>query len=428
MSYGLTTRVLHADRQGDIEHGAVHKPMHPSAAYRYDDVNDLVGVFQNTRAGYSYARQGTPTTAALEAKVNLLEGGRGTVSFATGMGALAALFTTLLRAGDHLVSSQYIFGNTNSLLGTLQALGVEVSMVDATDAQAVAQAIRPNTRMVFVETIANPGTQIADLAGIGELCRERGLLYVVDNTISTPYLYRPAVHGAGLVMNSLTKYICGHGNALGGAITDTGCFDWSNYPGISEVYRKGDPANWGLMQLRKKGLRDMGATLSSESAHRIAVGAETLALRMERACHNALTLARRLAEHPGVARVHYAGLATHPQHARATEYFGVGVGEGRREPRYGALLSVELAEGLDCLAFLNALDIVVLSTHLGDSRTLALPAAHTIYHEMGPVKRAQMGIPDSLVRVSVGIEDTADLVADFERGLAAVMDVRRPAA
>lgn len=420
MSYGITTRLLHADRQGEIEHGAVHKPMHPSAAYRYDDVNDLVGVFQGTRAGYSYARQGTPTTAALEAKVNLLEGGRGTVSFATGMGALAALFTSLLRAGDHLVSSQFVFGNTNSLLGTLQGLGVQVSMVDATDAANVAAAIRPETRMVFVETIANPGTQIAELAGIGRLCAERGLLFVVDNTISTPCLCQPAEHGAGLVMNSLTKYIGGHGNALGGALTDTGRFDWTGYPGISEVYRKGDPAGWGLTQLRKKGLRDMGGTMASEAAHRIAVGAETLALRMERACHNAHTLAQFLAGHPSVARVHYPGLASHPQHARAAALFGMRRSDGTREPRFGALLSLELAPGLDCLAFLNALDIVVLSTHLGDSRTLALPAAYTIYHEMGPEKRAQMGIADSLVRVSVGIEDTADLVGDFERALAAV--------
>ncbi len=418
MAKGITTTLLHADRSGQIEHGAVHKPMHTAVAYRYGDVNDLVAVFQGTQSGYSYARQGTPTTAALETKITLLERGRGTVSFATGMAAQAALFGTLLKAGDHLVCSQYIFGNTNSLLGTLQDLGIEVTMVDATQAANVQAALRPDTRMVFVETIANPGTQVADLAGIGALCRANGVLYVVDNTVSSPYLFNPVDVGAGLVMNSLSKYICGHGNALGGALTDTNTFDWSTYPNIAEVYRKGDPANWGLMQLRKKGLRDMGGTLASEAAHRIAVGSETLALRMERASHNALTLAQFLEAHPKVAKVHYPGVASHPQHARASELFGALQPDGSRLTRYGALMSVELQPGLDCLAFLNALEIVILSTHLGDSRTLALPAAHTIYYEMGPEKRAQMGIADSLVRLSIGIEDTADLLADMEQGLA----------
>lgn len=417
---GITTTLLHADRRQSIEHGAVHKPMHPSAAYQYNDVNDLVAVFQGTRSGFSYARQGTPTTAALENKITLLEHGVGTVSFATGMAALTAVFTTLLRAGDHLISSQYIFGNTNSLLTTLQGLGVSVSMVDATDAAAVAAAIRPETRMVFVETIANPGVQVADLEGIGELCRAHGLLYVIDNTVSTPYLFQARGVGAGLVVNSLTKYIGGHGNALGGAVTDVGGFDWQHYANIFDIYRQGNPASWGLTQIRKKGLRDQGATLGAEAAHRIAVGAETLALRMERACHNAQTLAQWLARRAEVARVNYPGLATHPQHERARRCFRAAGGQG--EPRYGALLSFELRDGIDCLAFLNAMQVVILSTHLGDTRTLALPAAHTIYYEMGPQKRAQMGIADSLIRVSVGIEEADDLIADFAQALARVTE------
>lgn len=417
MSLGITTRILHADQQQPIEHGAVHKPMHAAAAYRYDDVNDLVGVFQGTLSGYSYARQGTPTTGALETKITLLEQGIGTINFASGMAALAATFTTLLRKGDHFVSSQYIFGNTNSLFGTLESLGCEFSLVDATAAENVEAALRPNTRLVFVETIGNPGTQIPDLVAIGELCAQRGMLFVVDNTISTPYLMRGKDVQAGLVMNSLTKYIGGHGNALGGAVTDTGLFDWTNYPNINEIYRKGNPANWGLTQIRKKGLRDMGGSMSSEAAHRIAVGAETLALRMERACHNAYELARMLQTHPRVAKVNYPGLTSHAQHERASALFTVEGADGSKTPRYGALLSFELIPGMDCLAVLNALKVVVLSTHLGDTRTLTLPAAYTIYHEMGPQKRAQMGIGDSMVRVSVGIEETRDLLADFGNAL-----------
>jgi O-acetylhomoserine (thiol)-lyase len=400
---GFTTTILHSDRQQSVEHGAVHKPMHPSSEFAYADARELAAVFQG-KPGFTYARQGTPTTTALEAKINHMEAGKGTVSFATGMAALAAIFTTLLRRGDHLVSSQYVFGNTNSLLGTLLELGVEITFVDATDSAQVRAAIQPNTRMVFTETIANPGTQVADLAVIGEICREKGLVYVVDNTLTSPWMFRPSTVGASLVMNSLSKYIGGHGNALGGAVTDTGLYDWADYSNIYDAYRKGPSTGWGLTQIKKKGLRDMGGTLAAEPAHRIAVGAETLALRMAKHCSNALALARFLQEHRGVAKVHYPGLASHPQHARATALFG-------------ALLGVELADGVDCFDFLNRLRIVLMATHLGDTRSLALPAAHTIYYEMGAERRQQMGIADSLIRVSVGIEDETDLLFDFDQAL-----------
>src|SRR5690606_32051136 len=258
------------------------------------------------------------------------------------------------------------------------------------------------------ETIANPGTQLADLAGIGALCRERGLVYMIDNTLTSPWLFQGRTVGASLVMNSLSKYIGGHGDALGGSITDTGLYDWSGYANIHDSYRKGPATGWGLLQVKKKGLRDMGGTLSADSAHRIAIGAETLALRMAAHCSNALALARILDAHPGVAKVHYPGLPSHPQHQRAAELFG---------QRYGGLLGIELAEGVDCFDFLNRLRIVLMATHLGDTRSLALPAAHTIYYEMGPERRAQMGIADSLIRVSVGIEDQADLLHDFDQAL-----------
>lgn len=408
---GFTTAILHSDRTQAVEHGAVHKPMHPSSEYAYEDARELAAVFQG-KAGFTYARQGTPTTTALEAKITRMEGGKNSVSFATGMAALAGIFNTLLRRGDHLISSQYIFGNTNSLLGTLTDLGVEVTTVDATDVEQVRAALRPETRMVFTETIANPGTQIADLQGIGELCRERGLVYVVDNTLTSPWLFQPRVVGASLVMNSLSKYIAGHGHALGGAVTDTGLYDWADYRNIYEAYRKGPSTGWGLTQVKKKGLRDMGGTLAAEPAHRIAIGAETLALRMDRHCSNALALARFLNGHAGVARVHYPGLPGHPQHERAATLFG---------GRFGGLLGVELAEGIDCFDFLNRLRIVLMATHLGDTRSLALPAAHTIYYEMGPERRKQMGIADSLIRVSVGIEDEADLLHDFDQALQGCM-------
>lgn len=406
---GITTTLLHSDRRFGVEHGGLHKPVHPSVAYGYADSRDLAAAFQGTKPGFTYGRSGNPTTAALEAKITALEQGIGSICFATGMAAIGHTMLSLLREGDHLVASKFLFGNTSSLLDTLSHHGVTVDYVDATQAAHVEAALRPETRAVFLETIANPRTQVADLAAIGKLCAQRGILYIVDNTMCSPALFNPRSVGAGLVMNSLTKYICGHGNALGGAITDTGLFDWAGYPNIFEGYRSLKPAAQGLNQIRKKGLRDMGGTIAPEAAHHIAVGAETLALRMDRICSNALTLARFLDEQPQVVRVDYPGLDSHPQHARAAELFG---------GRFGGLMSFEPVAGIDSLDLLNRLDLVVSSTHLGDNRTLGIAVAPTIYFEMGQARRAEQGIAESLIRISVGIEDVADLVEDFRQALA----------
>lgn len=405
----LSTDNVHSDRRFGVEHGGIHKPIHTSVQYGFDRAEDLIGAFQGTyKGGYQYARQGTPTTAALEAKISALEGGLGTVCFATGMGAIAATLLTLLRAGDHLVASRYIFGNTNSLLGTVEGFGIGVDKVDACSIEAVAAAIRPETRMVFVETIANPRTQVADLAAIGELCRERGLIYVVDNTITSPALFRPHSVGASLVINSLTKTIAGHGEALGGAVTDTGLFDWSAYPNIFPSYRQGNPTGWGLLQIRKKGLRDMGGTLSSDQAHRISIGSETLPLRVRQSSRTALELARWLEQHPKVEAVHYPFLRSHADHARATKLFAAG----------SWLLSFELRDPSSMIDVLNRLTLPIKATGLGDTRTLIIPVAPTIFWEAGREARAAMGIAEGLIRVSVGLEDGADLIADFDRALA----------
>ncbi len=408
MSNGFTTTILHSDLEAPIEHYSVHKPMHTAVAYGYPDSRDLVKVFKGEAAGYAYGRQGNPTTAALESKVSKMEDGIATACFSTGMAAIASMCVALLRAGDHVVSSSFLFGNTNSLFGTFNTQGFDIRFVDPTDVDNVARAIKPNTRMVFVETIANPRTQVADLTRIGELCAKHKLIYVVDNTMTSPYLYRPKRDQASLVINSLTKYIGGHGNALGGAVTDTGLYDWTKYSNIYDNYKNAKPAMWGIQQIRKKGLRDVGATLAAEPAHRIATGAETLALRMEKSSGNALALARFLAAHPKVTKVYYPGLEDHPQHKLAGELFN---------QRYGALMSIELADGIDCCDFLNRLELVISSSHLGDNRTLAIPIAQTIYWEMGAARRAEMGIAESLIRLSIGIEDQDDLLGDFRQAL-----------
>lgn len=405
--YGFTTTILHNDRRKSIEQGSLHKPVHTSVAFGYNDARQLASVFQGKEPGFRYGRQGNPTVGALEDKITKMEDGLGTICFATGMGAIGALFQALLKSGDQIVSSSFLFGNTNSLWQTVAGQGVDVAFVDATNVANVEAALTPTTRMVFVETIANPRTQVADLARIGQLCRERGILYVVDNTMTTPYLFRPKAVGAGLVVNSLTKSIGGHGNALGGALTDTGLFDWSAYPHIAPNFRKQPAQAQGLAQLRAKALRDFGAALGPEAAHHIAVGAETLALRMERTSSNALALAQLLEADERVSAVHYPGLASHPQHTITSDLFRAG----------GSLLSFELVDAIDPFDYLNRLKLGIPASNLGDTRTLVIPVAHTIFFEMGAERRASMGIAESLIRVSVGIEDRDDLLADFRQAL-----------
>jgi O-acetylhomoserine (thiol)-lyase len=407
--HGFTTTILHADRQQTIEHGSLHKPVHTSVTYNYADARELAAVFQGRQPGYRYSRQGNPTVAALEEKITRMEDGHASLCFATGMAAIGCVFQALLRAGDHLVSSSFLFGNTNSMWQTIAGQGIGVSLVDATDVAHVEAALTPATRLVFVETVANPRTQVADLERIGALCRARGILFVVDNTMTSPYLFRPKTVGAGLVVNSLTKAIAGHGDVLGGALTDTGVFDWTRYPHIAENFRAQPAVQQGILQLRAKGLRDFGAALSPEAAHHIAIGAETLALRMERASSNALALAEMLEADPRVAAVHYPGLPSHAQHALAKRLFGAG----------GALFSFELKEGVDCFDYLNRLKVAVMTSNLGDTRTLVIPVAHTIFYEMGAARRAEMGIGESLIRVSCGIEDTLDLLLDFKQAMPA---------
>jgi len=404
---GFTSSIVHSDRRSEVEHGSLHKPVHATVAYGYDDAHELAAVFQGKRTGYSYGRQVNPTVEALETKLNRMERGLASVCFSTGMAAIGTTIFSLLRRGDHLVSSSFLFGNTNSLLNSFKTQGIDVTFVDATDTEAVATAIRPETKMVFVETIANPRTQVADLKGIGELCKTRSLVYVVDNTMTSPYLFQPIDVNASLVVNSLTKYICGHGNALGGAVTELGNYDWSQFENIYPEYRGSDHAKWGITQIKKKGLRDFGAALGPEAAHHIAIGAETLGLRLTQQCGSALALCEMLDAHPQVLKVYYPGLGHHPEHERANELF--------RMP--GGLFSFELVDSVDTFEFLNALQLVVKSSNLGDNRTLAIPVAHTIYFEMGPERRASMGIRDSLVRISTGIEDLSDLMHDFSQAL-----------
>lgn len=403
----FTTKIVHSDRLLNLEYGAVHAPIHNSVAYGFNDVQGLIDVFQGGSAGYVYARQSTPTIDALCQKIKTIDNGISSLLFASGMAAISATFLSLLKSGDHLICSRFLFGNTMSVINTLRDNGVEITLVDATKIADIKECKQSNTRMVFVETIANPVTQIAALQEIGDFCSVQKLVYVIDNTLTSGYLFDASKIGASLIVTSLSKYVAGHGNALGGAVTDTGLFDWQNYPNIFAPYRQDDAKKWGIKQILKKGLRDLGGCLSSQMAHLISVGCDTMALRMDRQCDNAMALATFLDAHPKVAKVYYPGLKSHPQHETAKKLF----------KKFGAILSFDLIESEDCCALLNKLNIVILATHLGDNRTLALPVAATIYAEAGLEIRQKMGISDTMVRCSIGIEDSLDLINDFKQAL-----------
>ncbi|MBU2918328.1 cystathionine gamma-synthase family protein [Psychrosphaera sp. F3M07] len=403
----FTTNIVHADRKLNPDSGAVHYPVVNSVLFGYENPQDLVDIFQGKQAGHAYARQSTPTTDALQSMVNDMEGGVGCLVFASGMSAITTTFFTLLNAGDHIIASQFLFGNTPSVLGTLVRFGVEVTQVDVTNAQLVQDAIQPNTKMVFTETIANPVTQIADLDGIGQLCQQHNLVYIVDNTMTPSYLFKAKEVGASLITTSLTKYVGGHGTVTAGAVIDTGNYDWANFDNILDSFRQQPTHAQALTQIKKKGLRDLGGCLSSDSAHLIALGAETMSLRLERACDNAMQLAQYLNDHDKIAKVYYPGLESHPQHLDAKKYFKT----------FGAIISFDPIAGIDPVKLLTELNLVISATHLGDNRTLALPVAQTIFYEMGLENRQKAGISENMIRMSVGIEDIGDLLSDFEQAL-----------
>ncbi|WP_026016752.1 cystathionine gamma-synthase family protein [Catenovulum agarivorans] len=404
---GFTTKLVHAERQQKPHAGAIHFPVDHSVLFAYEKADDLIDVFQGRSSQHAYARQSSPSISSLQNTISYLEGGHASLVFSSGMAALTTLMLTLLKAGDHVIFSRFVFGNTNSFADTLSNLGIEISLVDITNIEEVQSSIKPNSRLLFCETIANPMTQVADINALGNLCSRHNLLFTVDNTMTPSYLLDAANYPIDLLITSLTKYFGGHANALGGAIIDMGKFDWRNFPNILPTYQKNAPQDWGLTQVKKKGLRDMGACLSADSAHLLAVGSETMALRLERSCKNAHTLANYLNNHEKIKSVFYPGLTDHPQHQLASIQF----------THFGAILSFAPIDDIDCIKVIDAFELILCSTHLGDNRTLAIPVAQTIYYEMGKEKRAAMGISENMIRLSVGIEDIDDLIEDLAQAL-----------
>ncbi|EWH08200.1 hypothetical protein DS2_18563 [Catenovulum agarivorans DS-2] len=404
---GFTTKLVHAEHQQKPADGAVHIPTDHSVLFTYDNAQDLIDVFQGRSSSHAYARQSSPSIAGLQNTITKLERGHDSLVFSSGMAAITTLMLSLLKADDHVIVSKFVFGNTNSFVSTLQNFGIAVSLVDITDREQITQSIQHNTRLLFCETIANPMTQVVDLTAVGQLCKNNNMLFVVDNTMTPCYLLNATRYPIDILVCSLTKYFGGHANALGGAIIDMGRYDWKQFHNILPAYQKSSPQDWGLTQIKKKGLRDMGACLSADSVHLLSVGSETMALRLDRACNNALEIAKYLNQHDKIKKVYYPGLTAHPQHELTAQQFN----------SFGAILSFEPVDSIDCVELINAFKLILCSTHLGDNRTLAIPVAQTIYHEMGAENRARLGMSENMIRLSIGIEDFEDLRFDLEQSL-----------
>ncbi len=407
------TMLLHAAPAQESRDGGTVSPIALSSSFAYETAEGLEAVFAGREPGYVYSRIANPTVAGFERRIAALEGGIGSVACASGMAAITAAVLGLAGAGDEIVSGNSIFGGTYSLFRqTLVRYGITTRFVEATDVDAYRRAITDRTKLIFVETVGNPKLDIPDIAAIAAVAREKGVVLGVDNTVATPFLFQPRTAGADLVIHSTSKFLNGHGNAIGGVVTDCGSFDWSGprYGHLAAHHKRAGRLAF-LVYLRNQICRDLGGCLSPFNAFLMSTGVETLAVRMERHCANAARLAEFLAAHPRVRGVRYPGLAGHPGHAVARRQFTGG---------YGALLTLRLADKAECYQFINGLALARDLANLGDLRTLVIHPASTFCRDLSGDECRAMGVSDDLVRVSVGIEHADDIIADMEQSLAAL--------
>lgn len=407
---GRNTRNVHAGRLIDPETGATQFPVHLSSAFSFPDSAKLAEVFAGTGYGHVYSRISNPTLAAFEQRLAALEGGVGAISFASGMAAVSGTLLGLLSHGDNLVASTRLFGGTWSLFGELlPRMGIEVRLVDDQDPDALRRAVDGRTRALYVESVSNPAITVPDLEAWSAAAAAANAPLVVDNTCMPGHLQARRL-GIALLVCSTTKWIDGHGRAVGGAVVDTGAYKWRGAPHEHLrpwIAKAGSMAL--LAYLRNRVLRDLGAALSPLSAWTHSSGLDTLQLRFDRHCDNALALARFLVAHPAVETVSYPGLEDNPFHERSKALFG-----GRN---HGAVLSFSVRDADTAWKVLDALRTASRMTNLGDSRTLAIHVWSTINAGFTPEENAAMGVGPGLVRVSAGLEDASDLQEDFGRAL-----------
>jgi O-acetylhomoserine (thiol)-lyase len=420
-SYGIETRAVHAGAAPEPVTGARNVPIFQTTAYVFEDADHAAALFNLEKSGYIYTRMGNPTVAALEERVASLEGGRAAVAAASGHAAQLLAFYTLMGPGDHFVASRFLYGGSVTQFShTFPRLGWHGTFVDPRNVDEVRAAITPTTRLIFIESLANPGGVIVDVAALAEIAHENGIPLVVDNTLASPYLWRPFESGADIVVHSMTKFLSGHGTSMGGIVVESGKFDWAGsgkFPALTEP----DPAYHGLdfyetfgdvgfsMKTRAVALRDLGPALSPQNAFYILTGIETLPLRMERHVANATAVAEFLAGHPAVAWVSYAGLDSSPYRALARRYMPKGA---------GSVFTFGLKGGYE--AGIKVVESVELWSHLanvGDTRSLIIHPASTTHRQLTDAQREAAGAGNDVIRLSVGIETVADLIADLDRAL-----------
>jgi O-acetylhomoserine (thiol)-lyase len=429
-TWGFETKQIHSGQQPDPVTGSRALPIHQTSSFVFDNTEQAANRFALTELGPIYTRITNPTQDVAEERIAALEGGTAALLLASGQAASTFAVLNIANAGDHIVSSSSIYGGTYNLFKyTLAKLGVEVTFVENQDDPAAWQrAVRPNTKLFFAESIANPRSSILDIRTIADVAHENGLPFIVDNTIASPYLIRPIEHGADIVLHSATKFLGGHGTTLGGVIVDGGTFEWSahvdKFPGLTEP----DPSYNGvsytgavgnelayIIKARVQLLRDLGSAIAPFSAWLLLQGIETLSLRIERHVQNAQEIAEWLDSHPDVATVYYSGLPTSPWYAAANTYAPKGV---------GAVLSFEFKGGVEAgRAVVENVELFSHVANIGDVRSLIIHPASTTHSQLTPEQQLSAGVTPGLVRLSIGLEHIDDIKADLERGFAAAREV-----
>ena len=417
--YGFDTLSVHAGAVPDSHTGARATPIYLSTAFVFQDSDHAAALFNMEQAGHVYSRISNPTVAVLEERIAALESGVGAIATASGQAALHLAIATIAGAGSHIVASTALYGGSHNLLHyTLRRFGIETSFVDPRNLDAWRAAIRPNTRLLFGETLGNPGLDVLDIPNVAAIAHAQGLPLLVDSTFTTPYLIKPADLGADLVYHSATKFLCGHGTVLGGLVVDSGRFDWiksGRFPELTEpyegfhgmVFAEESTVAPFLLRARREGLRDFGACLSPMNAFQILQGVETLSIRMERHVANAQKISLYLHSHDSVSKVSYPGLPSHPDHALANRLMPRGC---------GAVFSFDLkGDRAAGRRFVEALQIFSHLANVGDARSLVIHPASTTHFRMDGTALAAAGIGEGTLRLSIGLENADDLIADLGR-------------
>jgi O-acetylhomoserine (thiol)-lyase len=422
--YGLGTKALHAGQQPDPTTGSRAVPIHQTTSYVFRDTEHAADLFALKEMGWIYTRLMNPTTDVFEQRMAALDGGVGALALSSGQQAITVSLLNLARAGEHIISAAALYGGTITLFSnTFSRMGIDVTFVDAKDPQQIADAIRPNTKAVYIESIANPKNDVLDYQAIADVVHAAGLPLVCDNTALTPMLFRPFDHGIDIAVYSTTKFIGGHGTSIGGVIVDSGKYDWTAKPELWPQFTQPDPSYHGtvfheavgelcyIITCRTHLLRDLGGVLSPFNSFLFLQGLETLHLRMPRHCENAQKVAEFLELHPLVTWVNYPGLKSHPDNELAKKYLPQGA---------GAILGFGVQGGLEAgRKFIESVQLASHLANIGDAKTLVIHPASTTHSQQTEQELRDAGITEDYVRVSVGLEDVEDIIADLDQALTA---------